>query len=71
MQIDTKQIKCPMKAVGSDPTTSFTFLPGISIDEMVRVSYDFLPEATHLVPLEEPEKCAEITLQFLNETALL
>ena len=71
MQVDTKQIRCPMKAVGSDPTTSFTFTPGVDLDELVRLGYDFLPEATHLLQLEEPEQCAEITLQFLEDTGLI
>ena len=71
MQIDTKQIKCPIKVVGSDPTTSFTFMPSMNFDELVRMNYDFLPEATHMLQLEEPEHCADITIQFLSEIGLL
>ncbi|MXZ89893.1 MAG: alpha/beta hydrolase [Chloroflexi bacterium] len=71
MEIDTNQIRCPLKVVGSDPTTSFTFMPSSDFNELVRMGYDFLPEATHLIQLEEPEECAEITLQFLEETGFL
>ena len=71
MQIDTRQVKCPVKVVGSDPTASFTFMPSMDFDELARMNYDFLPEATHLLQLEEPERCAEITLQFLSEIGLL
>ena len=71
MQIDTEQVKCPIRVVGSDPTTSFSFMPSMDFDEMVRMNYDFLPEATHMLQLEEPEHCAEITLQFLSEIGLL
>ena len=67
MQVDTSRVRCPMKVVGSDPTTSFTFLPSMDFDELGRMDYEFLPEASHLLQLEEPEQCAEITLQFLNE----
>ena len=67
MQIDTRQVKCPIKVVGSDPTNSFTFLPSMDFEELVRMNYEFLPEATHLLQLEEPEQCADITLQFLTE----
>ena len=67
MQIDTKQTKCPIKVVGSDPTSSFTFMPSMDVGELGRMDYEFLPETTHLLQLEEPEQCAEITLQFLNE----
>ena len=71
MQIDTRQVKCPIKVVGSDPTTSFTFMPSMDFDEIARMNYDFLPEATHMLQLEEPERCAAITLEFLNEIGLL
>ncbi len=71
MQVDTKQVKCPIKVVGSDPTSSFTFMPSIDFDDMVRMNYDFLPDATHMLQLEEPERCVELTLQFLNEVGLL
>ena len=71
MQIDTNQVKCPIKVVGSDPTTSFTFLPSMAFNELVRMNYEFLPEATHLLQLEEPEHCVEITLQFLSDTGHL
>ena len=71
MQVDTKQVKCPIKVVGSDPTSSFTFMPSIDFDDMVRMNYDFLPDATHMLQLEEPERCVELTLQFLDEIELL
>ena len=71
MQIDTRQVKCPIRVVGSDPTTSFTFMPSMDFDEIARMNYDFLPEATHMLQLEEPERCAAITLEFLNEIGLL
>ena len=71
MQIDTRQVKCPIKVVGSDPTTSFTFMPSMDLEELARMNYDFLPEATHLLQLEEPERCVDITLQFLDEIGLL
>ena len=67
MQIDTRQVECPIKVVGSDPTTSFTFMPSMDFDELGRMSYEFLPDATHLLQLEQPERCAEITIQFLSE----
>ncbi len=67
MQIDTRQVECPIKVVGSDPTKSFTFMPSMDFDELGRMNYEFLPDASHLLQLEEPERCAEITLQFLNE----
>ena len=70
MQIDTRQVKCPIRIVGSDPTASFSFMPTMDIDEISRMNYDFLPDATHMLQLEEPERCAEITLQFLDEIGL-
>ncbi len=71
MQIDTRQVNCPIRVVGSDPTTSFTFMPSMDFEELARMSYDFLPEATHMLQLEEPERCVELTLQLLNEIDLL
>ena len=71
MEIDTNRVECPLKVVGSDPTNSFTFMPSSDFNELVRMGYDFLPEATHLIQLEEPEECAEITLEFLSEAGFL
>lgn len=71
MEIDINQVQCPLKVIGSDPTTSFTFMPSSDFEELARMGYDFLPEATHLIQLEHPEECAEITLQFLKEAGFL
>ena len=32
---------------------------------MVGVDYDFVPDATHFLQLEQPRQCVEMTIEFL------
>ena len=69
MQVDISKVKCPVKIVGSDPTVPFpflTFMPATSLDGLMDVGYDFVPLGTHLLQLEEPERCVEMTIEALE-----
>ena len=57
---------CPTKVIGADPTMPFAYLPTIDLGEITAVEYDFLPDTTHFLPLEEPRECASLTRQFLQ-----
>ena len=35
-------------------------------DESVAVDYDFVPETSHFLQLEQPEECARRTIDFLS-----
>ncbi len=66
MRVNLRKISCPVKVVGADPTVPFSFMPSMDLSELMDLDYDYLPETTHFMQLEEPEKCVEYTLDFLH-----
>ena len=70
MTVDFVNVACPMKAIGGDPTVNSSYLPSMDLGEMVRLDYDFVPEASHLLQIEEPETCAALALEFLDAHGL-
>ena len=36
--------------------------------ELLRLDYDFVPDTTHLLLLEQPDVCAAFTLEYLEQT---
>ena len=49
----------------------FSFLPTIDPELVTRVDYDFVPETTHLLQLEEPQACASLMIEFLSSEGLV
>ncbi|MYI82168.1 MAG: alpha/beta hydrolase [Chloroflexi bacterium] len=43
----------------------------MDLSETVGVNYDFLPDATHLLQLEQPENCVALMLEFLEEQRII
>ena len=70
MEVDFSLVRCPVKTIGSDPTTPFSFFPSIDLRGLVEANYDFLPGTTHFLQLEEPEECAKLTIEFLEAQGL-
>ena len=68
---ETNSFSCPVKVIGGDPTVSFSFLPSRDFSGVVGFNYDFVPETTHFLQLEEPEECAAIMLEFLEGRGLV
>ena len=64
-------IKCPIKVLGADPTLPYSYLPTLDLGDIRNVDYDFLPDATHFLQLEQPELCAASVREFLAETHFL
>ena len=60
------EITIPIKVVGADPTAAFSFLPSTDLSTLTELDYDYLPDLTHLLPLEDPETCAAITTEFMQ-----
>ena len=58
-------LRCPVKVIGGDPLAPFSFLPTVDPDLIEKVGYDFIPETTHFLQLEEPEECATLMVEFL------
>ena len=71
MQIDLEKISCPVKAIGANPAERFSFLPSSDISDLIGLDYDFLPELTHFLQLEDPEQCAAHTIEFLESRNLI
>ena len=64
-RVDFDRLPCPVKAIGADPTVRFSFIPSLDLSALVQLDYDFVPETTHLLLLENPEVCATLCLEFL------
>lgn len=69
--VDLPGYGCPIKAIGADPTLPFAYLPTAELSEMVGVDYDFLPETTHFLQLEQPENCVDLMLEFLKQQGVI
>ena len=65
--VDVDAISCPVKVIGSDPVAPHSFLPTVAMDEIVALHYDFVPETTHFLQLEEPEHCVAALLAFIGD----
>ena len=64
--VDFETLLSPTKVVGADPIMPFSYLPTLDLSDIMTVDYDFLPETSHFLLIEEPEQCAEATLEFLG-----
>ena len=64
--VDFSSFKCPIKVIGADPTLPYAYLPTLDLGDAIGVDYDFLPEATHFLQLEQPKQCAEILTEFVK-----
>ena len=66
MRVDLRKVSCPVRVLGADPTVPFSFMPSMDLSELMDLDYDYLPETTHFMQLEEPGKCVARTLDFLQ-----
>ena len=64
--VDFDSQLCPTQVIGADPTLPFSFLPTLDLSDMITVGYDFLPDATHFLLLEQPKECSELLREFLK-----
>lgn len=70
LAIDIFAFDFPVKVIGGDPMATFSFLPTISLEEIGQVDYDFVPDTTHLLQLEQPAACAKLAIDFLEQSKL-
>ena len=64
--VDFGSFPRPIKVVGADPVFPYSYLPTLDLTKMMIVNYDFLPDTTHLLPLEQPAKCAAMVQEFVG-----
>ena len=64
--VDFDSQVCPTKVIGADPTLPFSYLPTLDLSDVFTVGYDFLPDATHFLQLEQPQQCVDVMLEFIE-----
>ena len=67
---DIRNLPCPTKVIGADPVIPLSFLPSVDLSDMVALDYDFVPETTHFLQIEEHRECPNRTLEFLTTQGL-
>ena len=63
-------IDIPVKVIGADPTAAFSFLPSMDLSTLTTLDYDFVPDTSHLLLLEAPRRCVDLTVRFLQTQGL-
>ncbi len=66
LAVDFDAMTCPLKVIGADPTLPYSYLPTLDLSDVSIVHYDFLPDATHFLPIEKPAECAAVLREFLR-----
>ncbi|WP_419856546.1 alpha/beta fold hydrolase [Candidatus Palauibacter irciniicola] len=69
--VDLGSLPCPTKVIGSDPTMTFSYMPSFNLSHINTVDYDFIPESTHFLQVEQPEECVDLMREFLEGHGLL
>ena len=64
--VDFDSQLCPTKVIGADPTLPFSYLPTLDLSDVFTVGYDFLPDTTHFLQLEQPKQCVDLMLDFIK-----
>lgn len=64
------QLDIPVKVIGADPVVPFSFLPTIDMSELITVSYDFVPDLSHFLQVENPELTADLAVDYLTKCGL-
>lgn len=68
--VDFGALRCPTKVVGADPTLPYSYLPTLDLSDMAAVDYDFLPDTTHFLQLQQPAECVKTMRDFLEPIGL-
>lgn len=71
LEPDAGNFRCPVKVIGADPAGPYAFLPSLELNRLAGVDYDFVPETTHFLQLENPETCVTLMLEFLERHGLI
>ncbi len=67
-QVDLDKLPCPVRVIGSDPLLPSSYLPTVDLSHMLHVDFDFLPDATHYMQIEQPKECAKFVREFVSST---
>ena len=64
--LDLSILICPTKVIGADPTLPYAYLPTFDLTHASAVDYDFVPQASHFLQLEQPAQCAAMVREYLT-----
>ncbi|MCY4607715.1 MAG: alpha/beta hydrolase [bacterium] len=64
--LDLSILICPTKVIGADPTLPYAYLPTFDLSHASAVDYDFVPQASHFLQLEQPAQCAAMVREYLT-----
>ena len=64
--LDLSTLICPTKVIGADPTLPYAYLPTFDLSHASAVDYDFVPQASHFLQLEQPVRCAAMVREYLT-----
>lgn len=65
-QVDLDKLPCPVRITGADPVLPFSYLPTVDLSHMLHVDFDFVPETTHYMQIEQPVECAKYVRSFVD-----
>ena len=68
---ETSGFACPVMVLGGDPGAGYSFLPSMDPRGIAGLDYDFVPETTHFLQLEDPQACVARMLEFLEHRGLV
>lgn len=70
LEFSAEDFACPVKVIAGDPTL-YSFLPSRDQRRLFGVDYDFVPDTTHFLQLENPAACVALMLEFLEGHGLV
>lgn len=69
--VDVSKLSCPVKVIGSDPVVPHSYMPTVAMDEILALDYDFIPDTTHFLQLEQPEACVSAMMKLKDRDGTL
>ena len=60
-----------MKVIDGDPRLESSFLPSTDVERRHALGYEFVSGTTHFLPLENPTRCVNRMMAFLEERGLV
>ena len=63
--VNLEDLRCPTKVIGADPILPYSYLPTFDLSHISSMDYDFLPDTTHFLQIEQPEECVAVVREFM------
>ena len=64
------RLELPVRVIGADPTISFNHVPTIDMSGLITDGYDYVPNCSHFLQLEDPGRTAQLAVEFLTKSGL-